>query len=240
MKITVLPTEQQFDETSADRILEQMKVPGSVIGLSTGRTTGAMHRIVAQRYNAEPFDISSITLFAQDEIVGIPPTQFRACRAMLNKDLMQDIPIAPENFVSLSTSWEDYPDECQKFTERLGQIDLVILGLGENGHLGFNQPGTPFDLGANVAPLLPSVYESVRKDAELPEGARLGGATLGLADVMKARRVILVAKGDNKTDIVKQIIEGPVSEQVPGSILQNHPNCEYILDSKAAAKLSVK
>lgn len=240
MKITVLSTEAEFDAIAAERILEQMMVPGSVIGLSTGRTTGNMHRIVAQRYNENPFDISTVTFFAQDEIVGIPETNFRACKAMLIKDLMKDIPVKPENFVCLPTDWKEYPDACAKFNERLGQIDLLILGLGENGHLGFNQPGTPFTLGTNVAELLPAVHESVCKDAGLPSDARLGGATLGLVEDMKAKRVILVAKGDNKTEIVKQIIEGPVCEDVPASILQKHPDCEYLLDSKAAAALTRK
>jgi len=237
MKITVLQGENAFDSEAASRILEQMKVPGSVIGLSTGRTTGNMHRIVAQRYNAEPFDISTITLFAQDEIVGIPATQFRACRAMLQKDLMKDIPVKEKNFLSLSTDWNDYPQECTRFPQRLGKIDLIILGLGENGHLGFNQPGTPFSSRTNVAPLLPELYASVCKDASLEEGARLGGATIGLADVMEAKRIILVAKGNNKTEIVKKIIEGPVSEDLPATILQRHPDCEYILDDKAASLL---
>jgi len=239
MKITVLKGENAFDQCAAERILQQMKVPGSVIGLSTGRTTGNMHHIVAKEYNDNPFDISTIKMFAQDEVVGIPDTHFRACRAMLQKDLMKDIPIRQENFLSLSTDWNDYPKECTVFPEKLGRIDLVILGLGENGHLGFNQPGTSFDSTTNVADLLPELYESVCRDANLEKGARLGGATIGLADVMKARKIILVAKGDNKTDIVKQIVEGPVSEAFPASILQRHPDCEYILDDKAAAKLTL-
>lgn len=238
MKITVLSTEEEFDNFAAEKILEQMKVPGSVIGLSTGRTTGNMHRIIARRYNEHPFDISTVTFFAQDEIVGIPDTNFRACKAMLVKDLMKDIPVKPENFVTLPTDWKEYPQACEKFNKRLGQIDLLVLGLGENGHLGFNQPGTPFTLGTNVAELLPALHESVCKDANLPSDARLGGATLGLVEDMTAKKILLVAKGDNKTEIVRKIIEGPVCEDVPASILQKHQNCEYVLDSKAAAALT--
>lgn len=239
MNITVLQGENSFDREAASRILEQMKVPGSMIGLSSGRTTGNMHRIVAERYNAEPFDISTIKIFAQDEVVGIPATQFRACRAMILNEMVKDIPLKEENFLTFSTDWNDYPQECTLFPQRIGTIDLLILGLGENGHLGSNQPGTPFSIRSNVAKLLPEFYESICKDACLEEGARLGVATIGLADVMEAKRVILVAKGYNKTEIVKKIIEGPVTEDVPASILQRHPNCEYILDDKAAALLQL-
>lgn len=240
MKVTILPTEQEFDSTCADRIFNQLKINGSVIGLSTGRTTPNMHRIVASRYNEAPFDISKTIIFAQDEIVGIPETHFRACRSMLRRDLINFIPLPEENFVSLPTVWDAYPQGCDEFDKKIGEIDLLVLGLGENGHLGFNQPGTPFSIGTNVTALLPTVAASVRRDAELPDDARVGGATLGLAGVMKAKKVLLVAKGDNKTDIVKQIIEGPVSEDFPATILQNHPDCEYLLDSKAAAKLTTK
>lgn len=240
MKITITGKEKAFDDTAAWRVIGQiLKKPNSVIGLSTGRTTGNMHRTIADIYKRNPFDVSCVTIFGQDEITNVPREYFGACYTMLKTELIDDLGIAPENFLMLPTQSDDFEAACRQFTGELearGGIDLLILGLGENGHLGFNQPGSPFEGTAWVAKMNPELEARVRRETMLygePEGI-----TLGLKDIMNARRLVLVAKGDNKARIVKQIIEGPITPDVPASILQLHPDCEYLLDSKAAALLS--
>lgn len=238
MNITILPDEASFDRTAAERLYSQIAAkPGSVIGLSTGRTTGNMHRILAAMLAARPLDLGGITFFGQDEITGVPETYSGACCKMLRTDLMDAIGMDGTHFLMLPTDPDKYPEAAQAFTAELaarGGIDLLILGLGENGHLGFNQPGTAFGSTARVAAVAPELDARVRRELGLGPDHPLGGATLGLKDIMHARRLILVAKGTHKAAIVKQMLQGPVTEAIPASILQLHPACEFLLDAAAA------
>ena len=141
----------------------------------------------------------------------------------------------------LPTVSDDFEKACKDFQQeiaRRGGIDLLILGLGENGHLGFNQPGNPFDTETWVTDMHAELEVRIRKETNTPPEKKLGGITLGIKNIMQTRRIVLVAKGANKTDIVKEMLEGPVTTDVPASILQLHPNCEFLLDGEAAAKLS--
>lgn len=241
LTINVQPDEAAFDQLAARRIYDQIAAkPDSVIGLSTGRTTGNMHRILAGMLQEKPLPLAGITFFGQDEITGVPQAYWGACYTMLRSDLMDALGIDAAHFLMLSTRTEDYPASARAFPAELearGGIDLLILGLGENGHLGFNQPGTPFGSTTRVAPLAPELDARVRRDLNLDPGHGLGGATLGLQDVMHARRLILAAKGRHKAAIVKQMLQGPVTEAVPASVLQLHPACEFLLDADAAALL---
>jgi glucosamine-6-phosphate deaminase len=241
MIATIVRGESAFDRLAADQILKTMREkPDAVIGLSTGRTTGAMHRLVAESWKAAPFDISRITFFGQDEVTGVSPLYAGACVAMLRNEIIDPLGIDDDHFLMLPTRSDDFLAACRDFKaelDRRGGIDLLVLGLGENGHLGFNQPGSPFDGRTRVSVMYPELEERIRRETATPPEIPLGGVPLGLADIMEAKRILLVAKGRNKASIVRKIIKGPVTEAVPASILQNHPNCEYLLDHLAASHL---
>lgn len=243
MKLTlnIQPDEQSFDQVAACRLYDQIAAnPRSVIGLSTGRTTGNMHRILAGMLAAHPLDLRGITIFGQDEITGVPREYSGACYTMLKTQLIDAIGIDASQFLMLPTCPDQYPQAAEAFTTELearGGIDLLLLGLGENGHLGFNQPGTPFGSTAWVADVSPELDARVRRELGLDPAQPFGGATLGLKDVMHARHLILAAKGLHKAAIVKQMLYGPVTEDVPASILQLHPACEFLLDAEAASLL---
>ena len=239
--ITIQRDERSFDEAAARRITEQIKSkPDSVIGLSTGRTTGAMHRLLAAMWQQEGFDVSQVTFFGVDEVVGVPREYSGACYTMLRTELVEALCIPDGHFLMLPTESDDFPAACRHFTETLacrGGIDLLMLGLGENGHLGFNQPGTPFESQAWVTEMNPELEERIRRETATPPEKWLGGVTLGLRDIMHARRIVLVAKGPNKRAAVQRMLRGPVTTDVPASILQLHPCCEFLLDAEAAALL---
>ena len=138
---------------------------------------------------------------------------------------------------SIKVAGDDLTADCQRFVEKLqqrGGIDLLVLGLGENGHLGFNQPGTPFERTVGMGSMDRALEARIRRETNLPAEHRLGGVTLGLSDIMQARRIILVVKGTAKAKIVSRVVSGPVSTDVPASILQHHPHCEVLLDADAA------
>lgn len=238
MKLTIENNEKAFDLAAAWRIVIQMLVKrDSVIGLSTGRTTGNMHRIAAEIHRAFPFDASRVTILGQDEVVNIPREYSGSCWTMLRTEIVDSLGIPEENFLMLPVASEDYERDCREFTDEIGRrggIDLLILGIGENGHLGFNQPGTPFGSGCRVSWMMPELESRLRRESGVGDDVKLAGVTLGLKDIMKARKIVLAAKGKAKAEIIRQVVYGPVTDEVPASILQLHPDCEVLLDADAA------
>ena len=225
MKITIAKSEKEFDCIAAWRIIgEILNKPESVIGLSTGRTTGNLHRLVGEIYSRYPFDVSSVTFFGLDEVTNVPREYAGACYTMLKTELIDTLGIQEDNFLMLPTVSDDFDKACKLFQQEIesrGGIDLLILGLGENGHLGFNQPGSPLGGETWVTQMNTELEERIRRE--------MGGATLGIRNIMQARKIVLVAKGANKADIVRKMLEGPVTPEVPASVLQLHPNCEFLL-----------
>lgn len=243
MKISIANSQEQFDITAARRIVDQIcHRPDSVIGLSTGRTTGNIHRKVCEIHSELNFDVSRVTFFGLDEVTGVDREYSGACYKMLLTEIIEGLGVEMKNFIMLPTRSNDFETACREFVseiENRGGIDLLILGLGENGHLGFNQPGSQFNGGACTSTMDSRLEERIRRETATPDNVTLGGVTLGIRDIMHARRIILVANGDNKADIVKEMLCGPITTDVPASILQLHPDCEFIFDSKAASKIDV-
>lgn len=242
MKITIANSEREFDCTAAWRVIGQMLArPASVIGLSTGRTTGNMHRLIAEIHKQYPFPVGKTTFFGLDEVTGVSRYYSGACYTMLKTELIDALGVDDDHFLMLPTQCDDFSRACADFRQeiaRRGGIDLLMLGLGENGHLGFNQPGSPLGGEAWVTRMNVELEERIRRETNTPSDVPLGGATLGLKDIMQARRIVLVAKGRNKTEIVHRMLQGPVTSDVPASILQLHPDCEFLLDAEASAGLT--
>ena len=242
MKITVAKNEREFDCIAAWRIIgEVLNKYNCVIGLSTGRTTGNLHRLVGEIYIQYPFDVSGVTFFGLDEVTNVPREYAGACYTMLKTELIDTLHIKEENFLMLPTQADDFVKACKNFQleiEKRGGIDLLILGLGENGHLGFNQPQSPFESETWVTQMDNRLEERIRRETNSSLEMRLGGVTLGIKNITQARKIVLVAKGENKAEIVKKMLEGPVTIDVPASVLQLHPNCEFLLDDTSAAALT--
>src|ERR1700712_5820661 len=227
MKITITKTEQEFDITSAWRIIAQMlEKRNSVIGLSTGQTTLNMHRIVSEIFAKYPFDVSDITLFNVDELTNLEREYAGSCYTMILNQIAGPLGIPGENFIMPPTLSDDFVAESILFEKRLaerGGADLQMLGLGSNGHIGINQPGTPFASETWVSPMDPDFEARVRRETQVPEGTILGGLTRGIKNIMHTRKLILIAKGSHKADVVEKAILGPVTTDMPASVVQLHP-----------------
>jgi glucosamine-6-phosphate deaminase len=241
MKITIEKDERSFDIAAAWRIIGQiLRKKDSVIGLSTGQTTGGMHHIVSEIYREYPFDVSQITIFNVDELTNLDRSYSGSCYTMIYEQLVKNLGIQSENFIMPPTISEDFEKECRLFEQRLedrGGVDLQMLGIGFNGHVGINQPGTPFESTTWVSPMDPIFEARVRKETGVGPEHELGGLTLGIKNIMHTRHLVLVAKGEGKADIIKQALFGPVNSDIPASIVQLHPNCEVLLDAAAASKI---
>ncbi len=241
MKITIEKEERSFDTAAAWRIIAQMLIKkDAVIGLSTGQTTGGMHKIVSEIYQAYPFEVSNITIFNVDELTNLDRSYPGSCYTMIYEQLVKNLGIREENFIMPPTMSDDFERECRAFEQRLAQrggVDLQMLGIGYNGHIGINQPGTPFESTTWVSPMDPVFEARVRKETGVGADHQLGGLTLGIKNIMHTKHLILVAKGEAKAEIVKKALFGPVNSDLPASIVQLHPNCEVLLDA-AASKIT--
>ncbi|MDD4850845.1 MAG: glucosamine-6-phosphate deaminase [Gemmiger sp.] len=236
MKITIAKDEHTFDVMAAWRIIGQMlSKPDSVIGLSTGQTTKNMHAIVSDIYKQYPFDTSKVTLFNVDELTNLPRSYAGCCYTMIAEQIARTLNIPEERFIMPDTVAEE--SECRKFQAALearGGIDLQMLGLGKNGHIGINQPGSPFGCETRLTEMDPEFEARVRQETGVGPDHKLGGLTLGVRTIMHSRRIVLIAKGENKAKMVETMLKGPVTEDIPASVLQLHPNCEFLLDADAA------
>ncbi len=224
--------EDKFDQEAARIVIRQIQEkPNSVIGLSTGRTTGNMHRIIAKTLKEENIDYSHATFFGIDEVTNVSPDYSGACVKMLRDELIDSLAVADENFLMLPTVSDDWDDACSCFVAELkarGGVDLLMLGIGENGHLGFNQPGSPWEKEAWVTVMYPELEERIRRETSTPAEVPLGGVTLGIKEIMHARRIVLLAKGSHKAEIVERAKNGPITLDVPASCLQLHPSVEWL------------
>jgi glucosamine-6-phosphate deaminase len=244
MKITITFSEHEFDLVAAWRIIGQMlSKPDSVIGLSTGETTKGMHDIVSKIHSQYSFDVSGITLFNVDELTNLSRDYAGSCYTMILNQLAAPLRIPEENFIMPPTLSDDFEAECRLFEKRLaerGGADLQILGIGKNGHIGINQPGTPFESETWVSPMDPEFEARVRRETKVPPDTILGGLTRGIKNIMHTRKIILVAKGAHKAEIIEKAILGPVTTDIPASVIQLHPDCEVLLDPAAASRIKDK
>lgn len=241
MKITITKNEATFDLTAAWRIIGQILAkPEAVIGLSTGKTTLGMHRLVSEIYGRYPFDTSKVTIFNVDELTNIDRENPASCYTMIREQIVHPLQIPECNFIMPPTYSDDFEKECRLFEselEKRGGIDLQMLGIGWNGHIGINQPGTPFEQETWISVLDEKLDERLHREQNLPPEHKIGGFTLGPKNLMQVKKVILIAKGAEKAPVIKDALFGPITPAIPASILQLHPNCEILLDTEAASEI---
>lgn len=241
MKINITENEYDFYDAVAWRIINQiLHKPNSLIGLATGRTMQGVYARIVEIYRHKPFDTSRVIVFGLDEITNLPRDYPGSCHFRLSNQVIKPLNIPEQNFLMPQSIAEDYEIEAEQY-ERLialhGTVDLQILGIGENGHIGFNQPGTPFESKTWHSKMDRAREEIVRMESQSPDNLKLGGLTLGIQTITQSRKIILAANGAHKAKIIAAMINGPITTDVPASILQKHPNCEVILDPAAAGKL---
>jgi len=205
--------------------------------LAAGNTPLELYRLIGER----GLPLSSLSIFALDEYVGVPLDEPRNCANLIRRTAVEPWGI-PENRYHRVSSLERDALESVRRHERLidaaGGLDVVVLGLGQNGHLGFNEPGSAESSGACVLDLDPISIEANRKWFG-GDYAPARGVTVGLRTILAARRVLIMAYGSHKTTAVSHMVEGPRMAACPASFLQGHPHVEVFLDEAAAKGLNV-
>lgn len=218
-------------------LLQQSKSP--LLCTASGDSPAGLYKELTRRVRDTQLTIDEWYFVGLDEWAGMNGEDEGSCRWHLNKQLFHPLKVAADHLCFFDGRADDMENECkltENYIHRFGCIDTAIVGLGLNGHIGMNEPGTSPHLYAHVAVIYPLTQQSGQKYFTIPR--RLThGLTLGIADLMDARHVLLLVSGKPKAGIVQQMIEGAISEQLPASLLRQHADCRVYLDKEAASML---
>ena len=223
MQVVVQPTYEEMNIAAARILADAISAnPRLSLCLAAGNTPTGTYRELKRLQKIESLDFSNATFFYLDEYLGLPSDHPERFRFFLEREFFAPCGVKPENIHA--------PDEKYEETIRkLGGIDLLICGIGKNGHLAFNEPGSPVDSRTRIVDLAESTIEGLRgkfSPAEVPRRA----ITMGLATIMEARQILLLASGREKAGVLSRALKGPVTTDIPASILQRHPQLTVLTD----------
>ena len=240
MKIIITKDYEELSRRGARFLLDAVKAnPYAVLGLATGTTPlGLYAHLVADHelYGTSYAHVRTVNL---DEYKGLPKTHEQSYAYFMRKNLFDGLDIDPANTNIENGMAVDEGAECARYDALLEQLprDIQLLGLGSNGHIAFNEPGTPFGNGTHVVTLAEStVKDNARLFDDISEVPRKA-FTMGIRQIMQAKKILILASGANKADAVYKMVKGDVTERVPASVLQLHPDCVLIADREAASRL---
>lgn len=234
MNVQVFDTAEQASQAALELFKESVKNGATTFGLATGSTPERLYQLLAES-DLDFTDSISINL---DEYYGLEADHPQSYHYYMNHHLFQHKPFKASYLPDGSN--ENSKEEVDRYNRLLeaNPIDLQLLGLGANGHIGFNEPGTSFDSKTSLVELTDSTIQANKRFFDSIEEVPKQAYSMGLSSIMAAGKVVLLAFGESKAWAVKQMVEGPVTEDVPASILQNHSNVEILLDQQAAKDLN--
>lgn len=243
IKLVVLPSKEAVAEEAARIIAERIsKKPEFVLGLATGSTPEGTYGKLAERCKAGKLSFAKVVTFNLDEYWGLDGDHDQSYRYFMNDKLFNHVDIRPWNTNVLNGKAWNPMLECEAYERKIlahGGVDLWLLGIGANGHVAFNEPGSPVDSRTRLVSLTQSTIDAnsdgrfFSNPADVPRCA----LSAGMGTVREARELVLLATGANKAESFAAAVEGPFSPDVPASLLQDHPNCTFICDEAAASKL---
>lgn len=221
---------------AADLIGDRVTNGARVLGVATGRTPLATYQELITRQRADRVSLSDCDLVLLDEYVGLEPGDPRTFRNTIVCGLAQPLVIDPARVHSPNGNAGDLDAEAERFERRiadLGGVDLQLLGIGRNGHIGFNEPGTPWISRTHRVDLTSTTRIDNAGAFESPDSVPTSALTQGIATIMAARSILLLATGGNKSDAMRRLLHGEPSPDLPASVLQRHPDALVVADQAA-------
>lgn len=241
MEVTIQNSASDAAELAARIIAgELVRKPDLVLGLATGRTMESVYFLLASMHGKQGLDFSLCRTFNLDEYVGLPPEDANSYRYYMNRHLFNSVNVDMKNTRLPNGMALDLEAECadyEKAIEKAGGIDLQLLGIGQNGHIGFNEPLSALTSRTRVQTLSPATIEQNAPSFGGADKMPRRAITMGVGTILESRRCLLLATGAAKSDIIAKAVEGPITSMISASALQFHQRCVIILDEAAAAKL---
>jgi len=241
MNLKIFEDYQSLSEYTAEEILKQIESkPESVICLAAGDTPRLAYQLLAKKINENKTDMSKCRIIGLDEWVGIPPDNEGSCQYFLRHELLNRINISGSQVHLFNALSDDLAHECWIMDELIkvkNGLDLMVVGVGMNGHIGFNEPGVSFDLYSHVIDL-DDTTQSVGQKYFKTKTSLQKGITLGLRHLTESGKAILIANGSKKSNVIKAIVDGPVDSGMPASVMKEHNNGWVVIDKEAANSLT--
>lgn len=241
MKIIRAKDYQDMSRKAANIISAQIILKEkSVLGLATGSTVLGLYERLIHLHNEGELDFSNILTVNLDEYVGLPAQHSQSYRYYMDNNLFKHINIPYENTNLPDGMAKDIEKECREYDDLItgmGGIDLQLLGLGLNGHIGFNEPATEFPKGTHCVTLTESTVKANSRFFENENEVPKKALTMGIKTIMSASKILLCVNGKAKAGILKEVLTGPVTPAVPGSILQLHPDLTVVADEEALSEM---
>ena len=214
--------------------------PGLVLGLATGGTPVGCYRELVRRHREEGLDFSRVTTFNLDEYVGLPPGHAQSYHRFMREQLFDHVNLDPARTHlpnGLATDPAAHAAAYEEAIRQAGGIDLQLLGIGHNGHIAFNEPGASLDSRTRVVRLREETIEANGRFFDDPADVPRTAVTMGIGTILEARRLVLLATGQDKAEAVWRALRGPIHGEHPASMLRTHPDVTFVLDRAAASKL---
>ena len=241
MKFYIGKNYDEMSRIAANILSAQVTMkPDCVLGLATGSTPIGTYKVLIERCAKGDLDFSQVKSINLDEYVGLSGEHDQSYRYFMNTNLFDHINIDKANTNVPNGLAEDVDAECERYNDvihTLGPIDVQVLGMGHNGHIGFNEPADHFPLETHKVDLAQTTIDANARFFASADEVPRQALTMGIKTIMQAKKVLVVANGKGKAEIVKKAFTGPVTPEVPASILQMHPDVVVVLDEEAASLL---
>lgn len=241
MKIIKVKDYDEMSSRACELIIEKVnQLSEPVLGLATGSTPEGLYERIIEQYKQGKVSFEHVTTFNLDEYVGLDGDHPNSYRYFMDEKLFKHINISADKTYVPNGVAEDLDAECVRYEQLLrdvGGIDLQVLGLGTNGHIAFNEPGTKFDSKTSVVDLTQETLEANRRFFDSIEEVPTKALSMGIGSIIEAEEIILLVSGEAKAEALSRVINGKITEELPGSILQNHDHVTIIADEAALSQV---
>ena len=237
MRVIVCRDYNEMSEKGAEFVLSQLTFkPDSVLGFATGSTPLGLYNILVDKYEHNTADFSEVTTFNLDEYYPIKRSNNQSYYSFMNDNLFSKINIKPENINIMSGETENPKEECRTYSQKIkeaGGIDLQILGIGRNGHIGFNEPSENLNSRTHLVSLKEDTINANSRFFESSEDVPKYALTMGISDILEAEKIIILASGKEKSKVVRELLNENITTNNPATMLKTHKDVTLICDYEA-------
>ncbi len=244
MEIMVKSTYEEMSRAAAGQVATILNTkPNAVLGMATGSTPLGLYQELVRMHKQESLDFSQVTTFNLDEYVGLPVDHTQSYHHFMHENFFKHVNIPPQNIYIPSGTTSNYVAFCGWYEDRIqqcGGIDLQILGIGSDGHIAFNEPGSSLSSRTRLKTLAKQTIEDNARFFDRAEDVPVYAITMGVGTILDAKEIFLLANGAKKATAIAKAIEGSVTSMITASAVQMHPSVKVFLDEDAAAELSMR
>ncbi len=243
MRIILAQSTAEANEAVASIVYDKLQgLLNPVIGLATGRTMEPVYKILVQKVRARPLNLKQSFFFMLDEYVGLPKNHVSSFKSYIDQHVRLPLGLSEDHFAFPSVHVKDFDESAQNYERAIREssgIDLQLLGVGQNGHVGFNEPGSSKNSRTRLVKLSPSTLVANRPSFQITENLPAEAISMGIGTIMEAKELVMLATGKNKADVIKYLVNHHNDDKCPVTYLKSHAHFVLVLDPEAASKINL-